>query len=279
MFKEILPAYNPPSRGTLSGRLLDKEADHLTLEYLIVLKDYSSNSYTGEFLTNEISNIVEKLGSDKFAAIVTDAASNCNLARQKIQQIHSLLVKGFTDMKIKGGGLKVWSESNELVALMQKFESKLLPFGLLYVSGTDIPKIWWRSFKKQSHLPELALRIFSINSTQANCEQNFSMLKWILDNHRTKLTESDLQDAYNISSVSNIMDYNEDQTGANNEILLEDMSNNSITLSIEEIFDLETEENSESFVAKTVQADFFDDLNYDPYDVLNNFLEHENQRS
>ncbi|CAG8853153.1 44518_t:CDS:1, partial [Gigaspora margarita] len=45
MFKEILPAYNPPSRVTLSGRLLDEEvaqincainkeidkADHLTL--------------------------------------------------------------------------------------------------------------------------------------------------------------------------------------------------------------------------------------------------------
>ncbi|CAG8760449.1 1074_t:CDS:2 [Gigaspora margarita] len=57
-------------------------------EYLIGLKDYSSNSHTGKFLTNKISNIVEKLGLDKFAAIVTDAASNCNLACQKIQKMY-----------------------------------------------------------------------------------------------------------------------------------------------------------------------------------------------
>ncbi|CAG8662830.1 6321_t:CDS:2 [Cetraspora pellucida] len=41
----------------------------------------------GEFLANKISNIVERLGSDKFATVVIDAASNCNLAHQKIQTI------------------------------------------------------------------------------------------------------------------------------------------------------------------------------------------------
>ncbi|CAG8822959.1 35297_t:CDS:2 [Gigaspora margarita] len=297
MFKEILSAYNPPSRGTLSGRLLDEEvaqincainkeidkADHLTLaldgwtlstmesnynyivttntqkEYLIVLKDYSSNSHTDEFLINEISNIVEKLGSDKFAAIVTDMVSNCNLACQKIQQMYpyiwnircaahvvnliasdlknqsffnsshlsySLLVKGFTDIKINSSSLKVWlllehkesiinqeianlianedfftmsaliaieiwqslghtrSESNELVALMRRFESKLPPFDLPYVSGTDIPKIW----------------IFSINPTQANCEQNFSMLKWILGDRQTSLDINKLEGMSKIKS-------------------------------------------------------------------------------
>ncbi|CAG8843989.1 28910_t:CDS:2, partial [Gigaspora margarita] len=192
MLKEILPAYNPPSRVTLSEQLLDEEvaqincainkeidkADYLTLaldgltsptmesiynyivttdirkEYLIGLKDYSSNSHMGEFLANEISNIIEKFGSDKFAAIVTDAASNCNSVRQKIQEMyphiwnvrcavhavnliasdlvklgnlkklivdcgkinhffnsshlnHLLLIKGFKDMKIKDGSLKV----------------------------------------------------------------------------------------------------------------------------------------------------------------------------
>ena len=124
-------------------------------EYLIGLKDYSNQSHTGEFLASEISEVIEKLGSDKFAAVVTDAASNCNVARQKTQEMyphiwnvwcaahainfiaadlvqlesikklisdcgkinqffktshasHSLLTKGLTDMKIKGGGLKTW---------------------------------------------------------------------------------------------------------------------------------------------------------------------------
>ncbi|CAG8854883.1 41778_t:CDS:1, partial [Gigaspora margarita] len=123
-------------------------------EYLVGLKNYSSYSQMGEFLANEISTIIERLGSDKFAAVVTDAASNCNLARQKTQEMyphiwnvrcaahainliaadlvkldklkkliancgkinnffnsshssHSLLIKGFTNMKIKDGGLKL----------------------------------------------------------------------------------------------------------------------------------------------------------------------------
>jgi hypothetical protein len=47
------------------------------MEYLIGLYDYSSESHTGEFLIEEISKIIEKLGSDKFATIVTNNASNC----------------------------------------------------------------------------------------------------------------------------------------------------------------------------------------------------------
>ena len=46
------------------------------MEYLIGLRDYSSDSHTSKFLTNEISDIIEQLGSDKFAAVVTDNASN-----------------------------------------------------------------------------------------------------------------------------------------------------------------------------------------------------------
>jgi len=34
------------------------------MEYLIGLYDYSSNSHTSEFLTEEISSIIEKLGSE-----------------------------------------------------------------------------------------------------------------------------------------------------------------------------------------------------------------------
>jgi len=124
-------------------------------EYLVGLKNYSNWSNTSKFLASEISDVIEKLGLDKFAAIITDAASNCNVARQKTQETyphiwnvrcaahainliaadliklenikklisncgkinhffktshssHSLLIKGLTDMKIKGGELKTW---------------------------------------------------------------------------------------------------------------------------------------------------------------------------
>jgi hypothetical protein len=43
-------------------------------------------SHTGEFLASEISEIIEKIGPDKFAAIVTDNASNCRVARKKVEE-------------------------------------------------------------------------------------------------------------------------------------------------------------------------------------------------
>jgi hypothetical protein len=58
------------------------------MEYLIALRDYSSDSHTSEFLTSEISDIIEQLGSDKFAAVVTDNAANCQVARQNILQMY-----------------------------------------------------------------------------------------------------------------------------------------------------------------------------------------------
>src|SRR5207247_5863888 len=55
-------------------------------EYLVSLRNYSKESHTGEFLALEISDIIEKIGLDKFAAVVTDNASNCRVAREKIEE-------------------------------------------------------------------------------------------------------------------------------------------------------------------------------------------------
>nr|CAG8494334.1 11967_t:CDS:2 [Entrophospora candida] len=105
LFKELNPGYTPPSRTTLSGWLLDQEvarvnlniekelesSNNLTLskkEYLIALKNYSGFSHTGNFLADEISDIVEQIGSDKFAAIVTDAAPACCVACEKTEEMY-----------------------------------------------------------------------------------------------------------------------------------------------------------------------------------------------
>ena len=44
------------------------------------------DSHTGEFLASEISDIIEKIGVDKFSAVVTDNASNCRVARKKVEE-------------------------------------------------------------------------------------------------------------------------------------------------------------------------------------------------
>ena len=53
---------------------------------MVSLRNYSKESHTGEFLASEISDVIEKIGLDKFAAVVTDNAANCRVARKKIEE-------------------------------------------------------------------------------------------------------------------------------------------------------------------------------------------------
>ncbi|CAG8783880.1 31530_t:CDS:2, partial [Gigaspora margarita] len=46
-------------------------------EYLLKLKNYSSEILIGEFLLSEISDLIEDIGIERFAIVVTDTASNC----------------------------------------------------------------------------------------------------------------------------------------------------------------------------------------------------------
>ncbi|CAG8790888.1 3068_t:CDS:2 [Gigaspora margarita] len=280
-------------------------------EYLISLKNYSAQSHTGEFLANEILDIVDKLDSDKFVAVVTDAATNCRIARQKVQTIYShiwnvrygahainlivvdlvklnnikilinncgkinnffksshlaysLLTRGFADMKIKGGGLKPWG----------------LKDNRFYQAALTSIELW----QNLGHTKSETLKIFSINPTQANCKRNFSALKWILGERRTHLDLNRLEgiakirsyhitnirreiNVCNLSSVSSIMSYEDNQLEVSETNLLDNdniISNNSISLLIEEIVDLRIEEGLKS-------------SNYDPLDVLNSFLERKKQ--
>ena len=56
--------------------------------FLYTLNDFSAHSHTTEFLADKIDRILNEIGCDKFAAIVTDNASNVKLARQIIHNKH-----------------------------------------------------------------------------------------------------------------------------------------------------------------------------------------------
>lgn len=49
------------------------------------LGDFSINSHTSDFLANEIKEVINKVGCDKFAAIVSDNAANVRKARELVQ--------------------------------------------------------------------------------------------------------------------------------------------------------------------------------------------------
>ncbi|CAB4473899.1 unnamed protein product [Rhizophagus irregularis] len=120
--KILNPNYIAPSRKTLSGRLLDNEVakvnnkidevleftNNLTIgldgwtapdgssiwnfivltstreEYLYELGNYSNQSHTAEFLANQIESVINRIGSKKIIAIVSDNGANVASARRLI---------------------------------------------------------------------------------------------------------------------------------------------------------------------------------------------------
>ena len=53
-------------------------------EYIHSLKNFFKNSHTGEFLKNEIIQVIEDVGAEKFCSIVSDHASNIVLAKNLV---------------------------------------------------------------------------------------------------------------------------------------------------------------------------------------------------
>ncbi|RHZ62888.1 hypothetical protein Glove_334g4 [Diversispora epigaea] len=453
--KELNPGYAPPSRTTLSGRFLDEElenAENLTLvldgwtsirsdslynfiiitserkEYLIALKNFSKESHTGEMLANEIAIIIKKIGSEKFAAVVTDAAANCRVAREKIQfsyphiwnirciahafnliasdlvkldaikefitkcnklccffhdsnKSNAYLKQGLAEMKIKSEGLKTWIKTRwgslysttnsilkaqpvfdwilsehseiitnleiirilkdeeffstcrfirrglkdsvfreialtavqlwqnlghsdnsckELLSQLRRYEAKLNPFDLIYIE-IDTPQVWWGSIKKKpQHLVQLAIRLFSITPSQASCKRNFSTLKWLLGDHRTRmnitklegmtkvksyylsnicnelkyygkeLTENDIRSVINNTNMGDILELDDEESEIDiNNNILNDNNNNSLI--IENIIDLNNFEN-ENEISNEINDNEIGTLDYNPEDIINNFL-------
>ena len=122
--KQLRPAYEPPSRTTISNNILHAEAATITIkilkelqneenitialdgwtdpsnrnlynfvlmtsnrhEYIWAIEDVSSESITGDFLATQIEKIINSIGKDKIAGLVTDGAANCKMARRLINE-------------------------------------------------------------------------------------------------------------------------------------------------------------------------------------------------
>ena len=85
----------------------------------------------------------------------------------------------------------------------------------------DTPILWWGSIKnKPRHLAELACRLFSISPSQASCERNFSILKWMIGDKRISLSVDNLENmamakvrSYHMTNIkSELNDYGKELT-------------------------------------------------------------------
>ena len=194
----------------------------------------------------------------------------------------------------------------ELISQLRLYEANLEPFEFPYTE-IDSPQIWWGSIRRRpQHLVQLATRLFSITPSQASCERNFSTLKWLLGDRRTRmnieklegmakvrtyymsnicselnyfgkeLTEIDIKDMINNTNVGDILELNEENemenNNDNNDIL--NIDNNSLV--IEDIVDLNNFEN-EGISNEIDDDDEAGTLDYDPEEMVNNILNGSNE--
>jgi len=90
---------------------------------------------------------------------------------------------------------------SELINQLKRFDQKLKPYDLSYDINVDHPQIWWGSIRhKPRYIQDLALRLFGIIPSQANCERNFSALKWMMGDRRTRLDVKKLEGMSKIRS-------------------------------------------------------------------------------
>ncbi|CAG8786045.1 10336_t:CDS:2, partial [Gigaspora margarita] len=99
------PGYTPPYKDTLSGSMLDTLNGWTSpkgnsvynyiittpsyREYLYTIEDYSEDRQTENLIANKISDIIEKIGSHHFVAVVMDNGSNIHVAQQSINHNYS----------------------------------------------------------------------------------------------------------------------------------------------------------------------------------------------
>ncbi|GBC13351.2 ribonuclease H-like domain-containing protein [Rhizophagus irregularis DAOM 181602=DAOM 197198] len=65
---------------------------HDRRKFLYRLQDFSIIKHTAQNLASEIEDVLQKIGPDKFAAVITDNAANCALARSIISEKYPFIV-------------------------------------------------------------------------------------------------------------------------------------------------------------------------------------------
>ncbi|GBB83323.1 hypothetical protein RclHR1_10050006 [Rhizophagus clarus] len=188
--KALNPSYNTPSREVLSGQLLDNEVakvndqvdkiiefiNNITIEYLYELRNYSDQSHTAKFLSNEIELVINRIGSKKISAIIiSDNGANIALARRIICSKYKNIMN-----------IRCIAHSYNLISkdiIQHTFAERMIQRAELWqkmgmVNGMLNPYIAPYT---------IAIKLFSITPSSAACERIFSSLGWLYGKRRTQL--------------------------------------------------------------------------------------------
>ncbi|CAG8833723.1 14605_t:CDS:2, partial [Gigaspora margarita] len=194
-------------------------------KYLYAIEDYSGYRQTGNFIANKILDIIEKISSHRFAAVITDSGSNICIVQQSINHNYSPILSVhciahalnlLSANLVKNISIKEFlKQANMLVSFIQKshlaswvLQDTISSMNIRDGSLETYCKTCWTSIydtanfiihvkpaidkwgvieDEYTHLQKLAKTMFAIIPFQASCEQNFSILKWFSEEHYTWL--------------------------------------------------------------------------------------------
>ncbi|CAG8830008.1 39680_t:CDS:2, partial [Gigaspora margarita] len=185
-------------------------------KYLYSIADYSREHQTENFISNKILDIIEKISSYYFAAVVTDNGSN--ILEEQPEIFTNIQVFGIASNKndifytsckrivlifepikqvITLLESRIASLANCFLGIMQLAAAfRRIPssnnFCFLAIAVFNCPVNYYKDLHhneseyrelgvvedEYTHLQELAKTMFAIVPSQANCEHNFSILKW-----------------------------------------------------------------------------------------------------
>ncbi|CAG8850521.1 11696_t:CDS:2, partial [Gigaspora margarita] len=127
-------------------------------------------------------------------------------------------------------------ECRRLMNQLIKYKARVKPWKLEYSSNLT-PFTWWDVVEDEhTDLQDLAKTMFAIVPSQANCERNFSILKWFTEGRRTRLQAPRLESmaqlhSFYISNVENELKFCDDfvetelRDSALNETIFAEMDN------------------------------------------------------
>ncbi|GES74560.1 ribonuclease H-like domain-containing protein [Rhizophagus clarus] len=210
------PAYIPPSRTTLSGRILKEEAlkditkinkifeqsENLTLSIddgqvrliiqFTILSSHVANKELDDGLRNmKISggglqsyrpmDCILKLEA-RTATLKFIIAASKNLIMMHIYFSFSIPGYGLKDSVNIGRLMDHGHRGNNSCLSLTQLRQFKLPFNLDYDSKTETPLSWWLTYEESTEmlLVSLAVKMFSITPSEAGCKRNFQFLmKWL----------------------------------------------------------------------------------------------------
>ncbi|CAG8478632.1 12823_t:CDS:2 [Cetraspora pellucida] len=133
------------------------------------------------------------------------------------------------------------NEDNECPILTTQliyYKNQDYPFDFGY-DLSKTPSLWWGVIEDDYlYLQDLARAIFAVVLSQASCEHNFSILRWLYDTYRTclkELSESELHDSALSLTTYAVIENNGmvlEELEQNEDILKSTQSNHNLEISL-----------------------------------------------